>query len=80
MAEREGHIFKLISNTSNSGTGGYIGKKGDIVVDSIATPSRVIGVADGKGKLIAVDDISQYTDLIKKVRLGIAKERYARKF
>lgn len=67
-------------NSINIVAGGYIGKKGDIVVDSIATPSRVIGVADGKGKLIAVDDISQYVDLIKKVRLGIAEERYARKF
>jgi len=67
-------------NNINIVAGGYIGKKGDIVVDSIAAPSRVIGVADGKGKLIAVDDISQYTDLIKKVKLGIAKERYSRKF
>ena len=67
-------------NSVNIVAGGYIGKKGDIVVDSIATPSRVIGVADGKGKLIAVEDISQYVDLIKKVKLGIAEERYARKF
>ena len=67
-------------NSVNIVAGGYIGKKGDIVVDSIAAPSRVIGVADGKGKLIAVDDISQYVDLIKKVKLGIAEERYARKF
>lgn len=29
--------------------GGVIGEKGDIVVDSIHNPSRIIGIADGKG-------------------------------
>jgi 4-hydroxy 2-oxovalerate aldolase/long-chain acyl-CoA synthetase len=67
-------------NGVNVVAGGYIGKKGDIVVDSIAAPGRVIGVADGKGKLIAVNETYQYVDLIKKVKLGIAEERYARKF
>lgn len=31
--------------------GGLVGKKGDIVVDSISNPATVIGVADGQGKV-----------------------------
>jgi len=72
-------IGKRQINGVNTVAGGYVGKKGDIVVDSIAIPSRVIGVADGRGKLIAADKISPYIDSIKKVRLGIAEERYTRK-
>ena len=30
--------------------GGYIGKKGDIVVDNYLKPSQVLGVSDGSGK------------------------------
>ena len=67
-------------NNVNIVAGGYIGKKGDIVVDSIDSPSRIIGVADGRGKLLPVDNTSRYYDLIKKVKLGIAEERYAGKF
>jgi 4-hydroxy-2-oxovalerate aldolase len=33
-------------------SGGYIGAYGDIVVDDISAPRRIIGMADGKGKVI----------------------------
>lgn len=37
--------------------GGYYGKEGDIVVDSISNPTCVIGIADGKGKVkYSLDD------------------------
>lgn len=32
--------------------GGYFGSKGDIIVDNIKSPKKVIGVADGKGGLL----------------------------
>jgi 4-hydroxy-2-oxovalerate aldolase len=35
--------------------GGLIGAKGDIIVDSIAQPTRVIGVADGQGGVLRPD-------------------------
>jgi hypothetical protein len=31
-------------------SGGFIGKKGDIVVDSIQRPMQILGVSDGSGK------------------------------
>ena len=31
--------------------GGFLGKKGDIIVDNITSPSRIFGYADGKGGL-----------------------------
>ncbi|MBK7139350.1 MAG: hypothetical protein IPH74_10100 [Bacteroidetes bacterium] len=33
-------------------SGGYIGSYGDIIVDNINSPSKLIGMADGKGKVI----------------------------
>jgi outer membrane lipoprotein-sorting protein len=42
---------KLINNI-NIVSGGYIGAYGDLVVDNINRPSKIIGMADGKGKVI----------------------------
>jgi len=33
--------------------GGVIGNKGDVVLDSLNKPKKILGVADGKGKLLA---------------------------
>ena len=48
-----------------------IGKKGDIIVDSILNPKEIIGVADGKGKLL--QNTENYQDIIRKVELEIIK-------
>ena len=48
--------------------GGFFGITGDIVVDSIKKPSKVIGVADGKGHLISSEKIKDYEDRIKEVQ------------
>jgi hypothetical protein len=32
--------------------GGAMGGKGDVIVDSVSEPSRVIGVADGQGGIV----------------------------
>ena len=47
--------------------GGYFGLKGDVVVDSISDPKKVIGIADVKGHLIASKDIDDYKNRIKEV-------------
>jgi len=32
--------------------GGLVGALGDVVVDSITNPTRVVGVADGRGRIL----------------------------
>ncbi len=32
--------------------GGFMGERGDIIVDNLSTPSSVIGIADGEGKVL----------------------------
>ena len=39
---------KIDKNTSII-SGGYIGKKGDVIVDNILSPSQILGIADGSG-------------------------------
>lgn len=56
--------------------GGILGKTGDIVIDSISSPSRVIGVADGRGQLVPSEELGPYKDKIKRVKLEIARMRY----
>lgn len=50
-----------------------IGKKGDIIVDSIIKPTEVIGVADGKGMIL--QENLEYTEKIKKIELEIIKKK-----
>ena len=52
--------------------GGFIGKRGDVVVDSISNPARFIGVADGMGGLLS-EELEMYEESIKRVRSGIAE-------
>ena len=42
--------------------GGFYGKLGNVVVDSIYSPTEIIGIADGKGGLIR----KNYSSLDKK--------------
>ncbi len=44
---------RLLNNIVVSG--GWIGKFGDIVVDNIADPKQIVGIADGKGNVIRVN-------------------------
>jgi len=55
-------------------SGGYIGEKGDVVVDSILNPTQVIGVADGRGSIM-YDKEEEFSDRIKKIELEIIKRR-----
>ena len=47
--------------------GGFFGLRGDIVVDSIKNPTKVIGVADGKGHLMISRQSAEYQERIKNV-------------
>lgn len=53
--------------------GGVIGTYGDIVVDCASEPTRVIGVADGRGQLLGVDDTSSFANEIRRVRRALAR-------
>ena len=59
-------------------SGGRIGPEGTVVVDSVAHPSKVIGVADGFGGLMK--KTADYIDQVNKVRSYIVKELYCKKF
>lgn len=56
--------------------GGAIGAIGDIVVDSITSPTIVIGVADGRGGLLDDTGAIGYTERAASVRRFIARTRY----
>jgi len=52
--------------------GGLIGREGEIIVDSITHPTRVIGIANGQGGILQPD--ARATDIIT-VRKTIAEKR-----
>jgi hypothetical protein len=55
--------------------GGLLGKAGEIIVDSISQPARVIGVADGRGGIVPAD--SEAPEVLT-VRRAIAQRMLAR--
>ncbi|HXN92762.1 MAG TPA: 4-hydroxy-2-oxovalerate aldolase [Candidatus Sulfotelmatobacter sp.] len=50
--------------------GGLIGALGDVVVDSISKPTRVVGIADGRGRLLA--STTGYDDRVRTVESALA--------
>jgi len=53
--------------------GGLVGRRGDVVVDSIASPTRVVGIADGTGRLLYHDD--QFKERVATVETEINRRR-----
>jgi len=47
--------------------GGYIGNKGDVVVDSITNPTEIIGIANGEGGLSKSNHFRKNVELVKKL-------------
>lgn len=63
-------IGKKSIGSINIVSGGYIGNKGDIIVDSINRPEQIIGVANGIGGLLSE---SEYSDKIKEHIISVNK-------
>lgn len=72
---------KLIGNISgvrkihgvNIVAGGFIGDRGDVVVDNIKEPKKIIGVSDGKGSLLS--DYAQYKNNVNKINKMIENSK-----
>jgi hypothetical protein len=54
--------------------GGVIGARGDVVVDSISRPTRVIGIADGRGAVL-YDARSEFDEAITRVEQEIWRQQ-----
>jgi 4-hydroxy-2-oxovalerate aldolase len=50
--------------------GGLVGALGDVVVDSISNPTRVVGVADGQGRLLTSP--AGYEDRVERIEATLA--------
>lgn len=56
--------------------GGLIGKKGDIIVDSISSPEKILGIANGQGSFLKKNKNWNFRSKLKKVKLEIIKRKY----
>jgi len=57
--------------------GGIIGKRGDVVIDAIACPTRVIGIADGRGHLLSQSQEKGFEGRLRGVRQALMKAKLA---
>ena len=57
--------------------GGIIGKRGDVVIDAIACPSRVIGIADGRGHLLSRSQEKGFEGRLRGVRQALREAKLA---
>jgi hypothetical protein len=55
--------------------GGLIGQRGDVVVDAIDVPTRVLGVADGCGHLLAGADAQAFQARVERVDQELFRRR-----
>lgn len=55
--------------------GGAIGRRGAIIVDAIHNPTRVIGVADGRGGLLSGAELAGYEENIQSVKAELLRQR-----
>ena len=56
----ENNIGRLIHNGITYISGGIIGNRGDIVVDSVYNPTKIIGIADGMGSILKMEQMSDF--------------------
>lgn len=57
-------------------SGGFVGERGDVVVDSISDPTQVIGIADGKGSIMYGEE-GRYAARLRKVRRELFRRKLA---
>jgi hypothetical protein len=55
--------------------GGFIGRRGDVVVDSISRPSCVLGIADGRGSVL-YGPSAEFADRIAAVEAEVWRHRF----
>ncbi|MFH1676069.1 MAG: hypothetical protein ABIC40_03505 [bacterium] len=75
--------YDLVTRVMGSGeidgvrvvAGGIVGKPGDIIVDSIDSPSVVIGIADGTGKVRYLPENEEERVTLEKVKAAISERR-----
>lgn len=69
------HMGRANWNGVDVVAGGLIGREGDVIVDSISRPTRVIGIADGKGAIVRPDPADER---VHRARQAIASHALAR--
>lgn len=57
--------------------GGIIGKRGDVVLDAITSPTRIIGVADGRGNLLPGPQEGQFRQRLRDVKKALVEAKLA---
>ena len=55
--------------------GGALGRRGDIIVDSISQPTRIIGIADGRGGLLSEQDEGEFQPKLQKIKAKIIQKK-----
>jgi hypothetical protein len=66
------HMGRATWNSVSVVAGGLVGREGELIVDSITRPTRVIGVADGRGGIVQSDPDDER---VAAVRRYIAEKR-----
>lgn len=62
----ENHMGRDSWNGVNVVAGGLIGHEGDVIVDSISWPTRVIGIADGGGGILQPDSADPDVQVVRR--------------
>ncbi len=72
ISDTENFIRNIVGKRKVNGlhivAGGFIGERGDIIVDNIKKPTRIIGISNGKGGIQRHTSSDENIDIIK--RLG----------
>ena len=55
--------------------GGVVGRVGTVVLDAIRLPTRVVGVADGRGQLMSTEEALAFADSVARVRKELVRRR-----
>lgn len=61
-------------------SGGAVGGDGDVVVDSVRNPTRVIGIADGRGGIVFAPRREEESSRVQRVREAIYQNLVAARF
>jgi hypothetical protein len=77
VIETENFIKNVIGHKKIDGidvvAGGFIGKRGNIIVDNISNPTKVIGVANGEGGVLGPIFSKEHIKNLEKIRKRIEK-------